>query len=373
MMDLSMTQPSKMKTATLLWIFVGLYYFICMTERKSITKFGKEGRKVQTEGEEKGEEFSHDFMLRPGDEFTPRIAWLMSFPNSGTSYTMSLVARASNRSFATNYGDEVTPKDASGSLSIYPQRPEGPFWPGMSGKMLSPRPLPDHFVLTKTHCGSRCMSCGPREYIETAEEFLQDCATGHSRPALKRASIGVHYPPERVAKAIHLIRNPFNNIISRYHQEIKNQRDKNETGWLTAHPNNATGFQLWCRELDDISYRQDVRFFGEEKIPKAPCHGEFYKYAQWHNLVHESIELVDHKVPILPLYYEDYADRLIQTTTTLLRFLQLDLLGDLREYAAKTDFSNYFIETQEKDIKSLVQSVASNTTWGEIKHYFEDL
>eukprot|EP00980_Cylindrotheca_fusiformis_P006181 scaffold1323_cov113-Cylindrotheca_fusiformis.AAC.8 len=369
----ALARRTKMKTIPAMWILVGLYYFAFITEHRSIARSRRRGEsKLATNDGRKEKGPSHEYMLRPKDKSGPNIAWLMSFPNSGTSYTMTLVARASNRSFATNYGNEVTPKDGDSTLSIYPHRPEGPFWPGMSGQMLAPRPLPDDLVLTKTHCGSRCMDCGPQEYTETAAEFLRSCTTGHARLAPKQPSTEVHYPPDRVAKAIHLIRNPFTNIISRYHQKIKNQRDKNETEWLAAHPNNSSGFLQWCKELDQFSYRQDVLYFGKDNIPNAPCHGEFHKYAQWHNLVHASLELIGHDIPVLTLYYEDYKDSLIKTANTLLGFLELEMVGELREYAGTTEFSDYFTDFQKEEVKYLVRSLASNSTWGKIHHYFED-
>eukprot|EP00980_Cylindrotheca_fusiformis_P025938 scaffold14920_cov63-Cylindrotheca_fusiformis.AAC.11 len=370
---------TKMKAITAMWILIGLYYFTFIGENRSMirsTRRGGESKPAITNDggrKEKVPIISHQYTLRPKDDKSsgPNIAWLMSFPNSGTSYTMTLVAKASNRSFATNYGHEVTPKERNATtLSIYPHRPEGPFWPGMSGKMLAPRPLPDGLVLTKTHCGSRCMDCGPQEYIQTAAEFLQKCTTGHAKLAPKQHATQVQYPPDSVAKAIHLIRNPFTNIISRFHQKIKSQRDKNETEWLSAHPNNSSGFFLWCKEMDQFSYHQDVLYFGEENVPSAPCHGEFHKYTQWHNLAHASLELIGHDVPTLTLYYEDYKDSLIKTANRLLNFLELEMVGELREYAATTEFSDYFTDSQKDEIKTLVRSFASNSTWGKIHHYF---
>eukprot|EP00980_Cylindrotheca_fusiformis_P010301 scaffold2294_cov106-Cylindrotheca_fusiformis.AAC.17 len=371
----ALVRRTKMKTVTTVWILVGLYYFTFIAEHRSITRSRRRGESKPTtnDGRKENDPISHEYMLQPRDKSGPSIAWLMSFPNSGTSYTMTLVGRASNRSFATNYGDEVTPKGGDSALSIYPHRPEGPFWPGMSGKMISPRPLPDDLVLTKTHCGSRCMDCGPQEYIETAAEFLQSCTTGHARLAPKQPSREVQYPPDRVAKAIHLIRNPFTNIISRYHQKIKNMRHKNETEWLSAHPNNSSGFIQWCKELDQLSYRQDVLYFGKDSIPNALCHGEFHKYTQWHNLVHASLELIGHDIPILTLYYEDFKDSLTKTANTLFSFLELEMVGELREYVAKTEISDYFTDSQKEENKSLVRGLATNSTWGKIHHYFEDL
>ena len=41
----------------------------------------------------------------------PPIALILSFPNSGTSYTLAMVEQASNRSIASNYGLEFSNGD----------------------------------------------------------------------------------------------------------------------------------------------------------------------------------------------------------------------------------------------------------------------
>lgn len=311
------------------------------------------------------------FVLKPETEFTPGIVWLMSFPNSGTSFTMTMVARASNRSFATNYGDEVTTEDQPDSLSIYPRRPEGPYWPGYSGKINSPRDLPDKYIITKTHCGSRCIDCGPDQYIETPFMFLRRCCQGHARltPAKERRKYDVEYPPERVQKAIHLYRNPIHNIIARYHLEHRHAGYKNQTKWLDQHQNDADGLQAWCKDYDTRFAEADKEYF-QDKIPKAPCHGEFYKWTQWHNLVHEGLELINHDVPILTVYYEDYTSNFNDTAKDILDFLELDVVGELREFTARSDYGGYFSEQQEKEIRDLIKDVANDKTWKEVKHYF---
>ena len=309
------------------------------------------------------------FALNESNEFTPGIAWLMSFPNSGTSYTMTMVGRATNKSFATNYGDEVTPNDEMESLSIYPRRLEGPYWPGMSGKIASPRPLPDTYVITKTHCGSRCIDCGPREYVETPAIFLKKCASGHARIPPTRRRIDVRYDPSRVMKAIHLIRNPMHNIIARFHLNIKNH--KNDKKWLEKHPNDIKGFRTYCKDSAIKYRRQDENFFGKGKVPKAPCHGEFFRYTQWHNLVHEGLDLIEHDVPVLTVYYEDYADKLNETTTQIFDFLELDQVDEPREFSARSDYGEYFSEVELREIKNLVKRVASKKTWSQVQHYFD--
>jgi hypothetical protein len=310
------------------------------------------------------------FILEPSNEFTPQIAWLMSFPNSGTSYTMTLVARASDKAFATNYGDEVIAPDDLESLSIYPRRPEGPFWAGLSGKIAKPRDLPDKYVMTKTHCGARCVDCGPDQYVETPEEFLRRCTLGHARIAPRRRRIDVEYDPSRVHKAIHLIRNPFHNIIARYHLEHRHRKESNKTEWLDQHPNDAQGLLAWCKDLDTMFIKEDEEFF-QNNIPKAPCHGEFYKFVQWHNLVHQSLALIPHEVPVLTVYYEDYTNQFNSTVEHILDFLELEHVGELREFTARSDYDGYFTKKQETQIKALIKQVAHTETWEQIKHYIE--
>lgn len=77
-----------------------------------------------------------------------KIAWLMSFPNSGTSFTSRLVRDATKTVSASNYADE-TPTGKKGiKEAVFPdQYPEGPFWikPEASPEFVEP----DKIVLTK--------------------------------------------------------------------------------------------------------------------------------------------------------------------------------------------------------------------------------
>ena len=58
----------------------------------------------------------------------PKIAWLMSFPNSGTSYTSQLVRDTTFTVSASNYADE-TPLGLEGFLEpVYEDQIQGPFW-----------------------------------------------------------------------------------------------------------------------------------------------------------------------------------------------------------------------------------------------------
>ena len=184
----------------------------------------------------------------------------------------------------------------------------------------------------------------------------------------------MEYPPERVAKAIHLIRNPFHNIIARYHLEHKHAGDKDKQAWLNAHPNDKEGLQEYCKGLDERYQEEDEKYFGKDKVPKAPCHGEFFKWTQWHNLAIEGIKLIeqDHPVPTLLVYYEDYTTKFNQTVDRILDFLELEEEGYRREFAARSAYGGYFSDEQVRSARKLVKRVASDETWALVKHYFDD-
>ena len=112
------------------------------------------------------------FYLKEGvpDEFSPRLVWLMGFPQSGEDYVMTNTEHVSNKSPASNYGPEITTADQPNSISVYPRHPEGPFWEGLGVE--KKRTLPQNLVLTKTYCGGYCLECSPEDYVLDADEFM---------------------------------------------------------------------------------------------------------------------------------------------------------------------------------------------------------
>ena len=211
---------------------------------------------------------------------SPRIAWLMSFPNSGTSYTMHLVGRASNRTAASNYGLECGFDKYGVNVPLYSNSPNGPY-------LLNPhKKLPDNYILTKTHCGGRCSNCGPTKYLETKSSFMEMCAKGAQVSEGNLTKNHVKYDPKLAQRAIHLIRNPFNNIVSNFHLLIKENTKKPDSSTLRQrYSNDIDGFRTWCADIDNKYAEQVARF---RLLPDSitsifrnvPCHNSFYVYAQ---------------------------------------------------------------------------------------------
>lgn len=327
------------------------------------------------------EEVSYDV----SDEKRPLIAWLASYPNSGTSYTMSLVALATNLSTATNYGREET-YERDDSIVVHENHPEGPFWGGTSRTRNVHehiRELPDTYVMTKTHCGGRCVKCPATEYVTNATSFLKQCQRSHGYMTVNGHK-GHHFEAfidtSRIARVIHLIRNPFHNVVARYHLE---RHHVNEDALLeTRYPYNAAGFQRWCKDIDDEYQPAEHRVFANETLQlmrRVPCRAEFFKYIQWHNRLVEIMSSDDllfdsskDNSRVLVVYYEDYETNLNKTAKTILDFLEQKAILPLRPFRALPSYSDHFSLHDRQAAKDLMQAVATPETWKLIQRYFDN-
>eukprot|EP00957_Ditylum_brightwellii_P046361 3518752-Ditylum_brightwellii.AAC.1 len=103
----------------------------------------------------------------------PRVAWLMSFPNSGTSYTMTMTQRISNLTVASNYGKECFLDENNKTVPVHADSPNGPY-------LLRPltKELPERYIITKTHCIGFETGKPPEKYIQTHRTFVKGCARG---------------------------------------------------------------------------------------------------------------------------------------------------------------------------------------------------
>jgi hypothetical protein len=301
---------------------------------------------------------------------------------------MTLVERASNLSTATNYGDEVT-REGDTSVPVHNEHfDQGPFWEGLHGRLgRTVRQLPDSFVLTKSHCSGRCVHCGASQYVvKNASEFAWGCLRTSGRANGTRFES--YMDPSRLARVVHLIRNPFHNVVARYHLDRRHlvKKDPNLVG---RYPYNATGFQRWCRELDDQYEDEEVLLAGSgESSPlrrllrQVPCRGEFYKYAQWHEHALAMIpHLSSHRrladrpstatIPVLVVHYEDYHDRFNWSVTRLMDFVEQDVVSELRPFRSLPTYEDHYSTDQLRAVRDLIRHLASSRLWRHLERYFQ--
>lgn len=227
----------------------------------------------------------------------PEICWLMSYPNSGTSFTMKLVGRLTNATVASNYGQECIDFDKNGQeqrenmyenpsherkpIPLFNESPNGPF-------LLNPeRTLPRSYILTKTHCGGRCNECGSKGFLETPNSFLEACATGSLGTDPKTGTKKrISYDPSFVKKAIHIARDPFDNIVSNFHLEYHEKKKESNQHWLQTYSNDRNGFRKWCMSLnakypfDFIEYNATFSPYIMQTLQDIPCYKLFFQIIQ---------------------------------------------------------------------------------------------
>ena len=174
-----------------------------------------------------------------------RIAWLMSFPNSGTSYTKHLVDVVSGYNTASNYDDDSSP---GAKTPIWDELSNGPFYSASSNQNWTITPNPTGFVLTKTHCGSYCLWCKSNEYISTAAQFNRNCGrTSHVPQGDNKSQIG-YYNTTLAKRAVHIIRDPLSNIVARFHHHIKSLAQQNVTHF-TSGPGDCRNGEYQCDNI----------------------------------------------------------------------------------------------------------------------------
>ena len=156
---------------------------------------------------------------------------------------------------------------------------------------------------------------------------------------------------------------------------------KKNPGLATKYPNNATGFQRWCRHFDDkyASPQDDDQVLSPhilKLMKQVPCRAEFYKYVQWHNRLGQIVPLTGNKNSddddnrVLVVHYEDYEHDLNGTVTRIMDFLEQRVVRPLRPFRALLTYEDHYSQADRLAAQEMVQEVANSETWELIRHYF---
>jgi hypothetical protein len=174
------------------------------------------------------------------------------------------------------------------------------------------------------------------------------------------------YPFDQVQKAIHLIRNPFDNIVSRFHLKIK-------TGRAISKDSSREAFRDFCFEdnqnaNDSATLEMLLSKEQLDTIEKVPCRAEFFRYVHWHNLAFKTCNGLG--IETLLIHYGWYESNFSATISTILDFLGLKKKLEPAPFINGKVYSEYFTEEEKAAVKTLLHSLASSETWAEIERYF---
>lgn len=350
----------------------------------------------------------------------------MSFPNSGASYTLYLVSSVSNTSVATNYGLESPEEFHNGNRSTTKQKnvpvfpiitttsdvaktadnrdtmAAGPFWwqPNSLTEQQQSQLLPTKTVLTKTYCGGYCHDCKALASVETPHSFMMHCAMAdvdvlNTDGAAAMDEDDGEHPRERytyeyntIDRAVHLIRHPLDNMVSRFHSDIARLlaaagENKTEIGWIQRYTYDSVGFQTYCSDVTDSHDERKDSHIDQQVlrlIEDIPCHMDIFRYVQWHNLAFITTNN-NLNVPSHVVHYEDYKSNLEGTLKPLLDFLELPdarmTLNDVDASApaftspSEPSYLDYYTTDQRDRIHTAIMMLASPVTWQYLERYFD--
>lgn len=180
------------------------------------------------------------------------------------------------------------------------------------------------------------------------------------------------YDTEKLAKAVHLVRDPFDNIVSRYHLERKLPGRK-----AAEYPESSEGFRNYCKAIDSLHSTNEKRalFLDDdilEIMKTVPCHADFFRYIEWHNLAFVTTR--DLEVETYVLHYDWFTTRHKEVATELLAFLELDIHkdGELTPFIPGKVYP-YFTEQEKLAVKQAFQIMASPQTWRHVRGYFDEI
>ena len=253
-----------------------------------------------------------------------------------------------------------------------PDLPDGPFlrWPDWNYSK---------YILTKTHCGGYCVKCSPSRYVLNAESFKDACRTGNKLVNRKSITTTKAYPASLPKKAVHVIRNPFDNLVARLHHQRKSwERQESKREHLKLFDSSEEGFRKWCSYVDYSSApssMSDLKKFDNTTISlfeETPCAAEVYRWTQFHNL---AVEVTDKRlqIPVQYIFYENYANKFNETVTQLLDFLELSAVSTPPPFIKGKEYPEYFSDEDRYNVAKLVRHIATKKTWPLLKHYFDGL
>jgi hypothetical protein len=305
------------------------------------------------------------------------IAWLMSFPNSGTSYTILLTNTITGTATATNYVPKSVSKNLTEYKNIFRDYPV-PRWSLQEDVGVNIQIPTTGYVLTKTHCGGYCFRCfAGRDSgtLKNSKDFFKECRRGSyiSKNNMTSGQLDIldsYTPKESIKRAVHLIRDPFDNVVARFHLH----RKKFSKQLLDKYPNTLEGFRDYCNNDLGKKYRTKETSFLPFKdiygsIKNVPCHSDFFRYIQWHNLAFETT--ARQNLSSMIIHYERYTDNFNKTKDDLLQFLEQREVNKPPTFITGKTYRNYYTDKENAAVKLMFSKLANNDTWDQTKQYFD--
>ena len=300
-----------------------------------------------------------------------KIALLMSFPNSGTSYTLQNWRFTSDHVIAVNYCKEFGEDSVPAINNML-------YSPYYSQKFVDQfnQSIPENYLMVKTHCAYYAADLLLSQLIVNNVNFRFGCLNVQScneteqvgDPALRK-ELRKHKEQaylSRLRKTIHLFRDPFDNIIARFHLELKHLSEKNIT-----FERSANGFRYYCQYMNDLLFEDTdigMESHFDQKLYRStiPCYHDFYRYVIWHN---EAFKAIEHwGLSSYVLFYEDYETNRECAVNGLMEYLDISPVSEGSSFHPST-YVDYFTEEEKAAVKKFIFRYSSPLTLHHLHRY----
>lgn len=357
-----------------------------------LSQLGERTRRVHAEGSQS----SLLGLLTPrtvSHHLTP--PFLLFRLSQGTTYTIANMEHMTNHTTATNYAIEAL------SDVLHPLNPgfDAPF-------LFSPHLAIPNFVLTKSHCTGYCDNCPYIQDVQTVYSFEKGCRIGVVNADCGQNIIKPYRGIDDVHKLVHLVRSPFDNLVSRMHLGVQQRREGKSypESLLTHFTNTPEGLLAWCDHVDaafatnpdgpiapatkvnapmgasiDSSSNDHPSSTSPSHLPppdlwerlrNVPCHSEIFRYVQFHNLAVEMAEdVLRLESPVHFLHYEDYSTDLHGTSRSLAAYLEQPVQQSPLPFIVGKTYGSLWTHQHRQQVTELIRYLATPTVWALLQRY----
>lgn len=300
--------------------------------------------------------------------------WFMSYPETGVVLFMSLLMQSTEKNTATNYGTVFLDYEKRALVGNGPS-PERLF-PGGPALYDPNLAVPDKFIAVRTHGEGFCYWCHPEHYNEiTSDLFFNKAAEGYVKSNGSVVDMG--YDPTIVKRMIHLIRDPFDTVVTRYYTylNIVKSGKLSKLKGSNFKPNQQ-GFKEWCARMNKTFEDDEMPILANDgnriRGKDVPCRQEFLKIIKFNNNI---IRIASqHNIVRLPIKYENYVQDTIDTVEKVNDFLKLETVNKDFDVSfgngnGRWMFKSFFTDYERKRIMDFLRFEASAELWQHIKMY----
>lgn len=187
-----------------------------------------------------------------------------------------------------------------------------------------------------------------------------------------------YYPTSVVSKAVHLWRNPFDNLVTRKDEGVQARLYSDPDTWADSLMINSTreSLRAWCKFIDGefekaeavtgMSVLDDTT---KRLFKGVPCASEVYRYVMWHDSAVKMMKRL--KREVLHIYYEDYTSEPDKTSRDLANFLGYELVQDPNEHQ-KATYEGVFYSSDAATIAMFMRTLSSPDSWDYLRRYLKN-